>query len=626
MRRASLYDPFTGKENIDDKTKLAFLMSPAYCNMLRKMVVGLTADHKLTVTLLDPNHPELGFTDGKRVMINTLHEMFRKEPLKKVTEYCLALAVHESLHPLYSCFQCVQDANRKHPKDTDNMVQVRRELFNLLEDARIERIGAFKFPGVAYAIESLNEFLYENRGGQIDQMKDIEKILLWIMDYVSVDHCRARLDGDLAELWTKIKPLAVMAKYSDTCSGCYFYTKKIMRLLKPLIPEQDPVQSQQQKPQNTQGNDKDVDAKTGQTPPGGKGKSGKGNGKQQQSQAGSGSQESNGSQDMSQQNAAGSQIGNGNGKGSGQTQGQGQQGGTGSGEDALDEMLTRALNSSFNEHLQDVSDAAHDAAAVNKLRSDASNSYDVSPCFGTYQYLDQYCAVKDEVMPVANKLRTGLKNIINYNVDEMSRYLHAGRIDAKSLSRIPSGAICAKRIEKSDEADLNITVLVDLSGSMSGWNLENSIKSCVVMQEVCMALKIPFTVLGFKDGSKTRIMHFSNHLLRGRYAHTGIVRMCTGGGTPLNEALNYIPTLLGKQPEEDKLVIVITDGEPNGSPDDCAATVKRLSGTGKVYGLAIGGGRDALRRIFGSNCIMIDRLDLLPRELCRIVEKNLIRR
>ncbi|MBR6051607.1 MAG: hypothetical protein IKP68_10475, partial [Clostridia bacterium] len=119
---------------------------------------------------------------------------------------------------------------------------------------------------------------------------------------------------------------------------------------------------------------------------------------------------------------------------------------------------------------------------------------------------------------------------------------------------------------------------------------------------------------------------FSNHLLRGRYAHTGIVRMCAGGGTPLNEALNYIPTLLGKQPEEDKLVIVITDGEPNGSPDDCAATVKRLSGTGKVYGLAIGGGRDALRRIFGSNCIMIDRLDLLPRELCRIVEKNLIRR
>ena len=281
MKRASLYDPFTGKENIDEKTKLAFLMSPAYCNMLRKMVVGLTADHKLTVTLLDPNHPELGFTDGKRVMINTLHQMFQKEALKKVTEYCLALAVHESLHPLYSCFQCVQDANRKHPKDTDNMVQVRRELFNILEDARIERIGAFKFPGVAYAIESLNEFLYENRGGQIDQMKDIEKMLLWIMDYVSVDHCRARLDGDLAELWKKVKPLAVMAKYSDTCSGCYFYTKKIMRLLKPLIPEQDPVQSQQQKPQNTQGNDKDIDAKTGQTPPGGKGKSGKGNGKQQ---------------------------------------------------------------------------------------------------------------------------------------------------------------------------------------------------------------------------------------------------------------------------------------------------------------------------------------------------------
>lgn len=92
--------------------------------------------------------------------------------------------------------------------------------------------------------------------------------------------------------------------------------------------------------------------------------------------------------------------------------------------------------------------------------------------------------IKTDVAPVINKLRTGLKNIINYNVDEISRYLHAGRIDSKSLSRMPSGAICAKRIEKNDEADLNITVLVDLSGSMNGYPIENAMKACVVLQEV----------------------------------------------------------------------------------------------------------------------------------------------
>ena len=613
MRRASLYDPFTGKETISKEEKMAFLYSPSYCNMLRKMVVGLTADHKLTVMLLEPSHPELGFTDGKRVMINTLHQTFRSEPLRKVTEYCLALAVHESLHPLYSCFQCIQDASKKKPYDNDNTVMIRQGLFNILEDARIERIGAFKFPGVAYAIDSLNEFLFEERGGRpLDQMKDIEIIMLWILDYVSVDHTRGRLEGELADLWKKIKPLAVMAKYSDTCSGCYFYTKKILKLVKHLIPEQDPIEEQQQKTQTMQGNAKDVDAKTGQQPPkkDENGNPGKAKGKGQPAPSGSNQGQGSPAQQASGQSGAGS--------GSGGQQEDGSK--------ALEAMLTRALDSSFGEHLQDVKNEQHDAAAIQNLQGETTNLYDVVPRFGNYFYLDRYNEIKNEVMPIANKLRTGLKNIINYNVDEMSRYLHTGKVDAKSLTRIPSGAICAKRIEKNDEADLNITVLVDLSGSMSGSNLDYSIKSCVILQEVCMALNIPFTVLGFQNDRKTQIEHFSNHTLHGRFAHTGIVRMNADGGTPLNEALMYMPKVFAKQHEEDKLLLVITDGAPNGGPDACAETVKKLSSQVKVYGLAIGGGRDALRRIFGSKCILIDRLEYLPKELCKVIEKNILRR
>ena len=175
MKRVSLYDPFTGKENIDHDEKLKFLVSPAYCMMLRKMVVGLTSDHRLTVNILPPDHPELAYTDGSRVDINTLHQLFINEPIEKITEFCLALAVHESLHPLYSCFQCVQDAATQKAGETDNFVYVRKEILNILEDARIERIGAFKFPGVSYAIDSLNEFMFQHEI-DISQKKDIEII------------------------------------------------------------------------------------------------------------------------------------------------------------------------------------------------------------------------------------------------------------------------------------------------------------------------------------------------------------------------------------------------------------------------------------------------------------------
>lgn len=611
MAVASLFDPFTGKEQIDEKQKLMFLISPAYCNLLRKMVVGLTADHKLMVYLLPPESPDLAFTDGSHIMINTLHQLFIAQPVGDVTKYCLALAVHESLHPIYSCFECIEDAARKKAGDTDNVIQIRRELFNILEDARIERIGAFKFPGVAYAVEALNEFLF-GLPKDFTQSKDIEIMMQWILDFVSVDKTRGELKDDLKKLWTKIEPLALKAKYSDTCSGCYFYTKKILKLLKPLIPETDPIEQQRQKAQNRQGNAKDVDAKTGQQPPQG-GATGNGPSRGAQSnQPGNGQNANNGQSGQGQANSSG--------------QGQGQGAGQG-GADALSQMLANALTASFNEHQKDMAAAAQDKQTTKGISGDSSSEYSVVPCQGDFSTFDEYTRIKTDVAPVINKLRTGLKNIINYNVDEISRYLHAGRIDSKSLSRMPSGAICAKRIDKNDEAGLNITVLVDLSGSMNGYPIENAMKACVVLQEVCNSLKIPITVLGFKSGrQKVQILHFSNRLLKGRYAHTGIVKMDAGGGTPLYNALLYLPRLLKKQSEEDKLLIVITDGAPDTGPEPCKIEVTKLGRYAKVYGMAIGGGRDALANIFGSKYIGIDSLDRLPGELCKVIEKNIIRR
>lgn len=614
MRNGSLFDPFTGAELIDEQEKKLFLLSPAYCNMIRKMVVGITSDHRLTVYLLPPDFPELAFTDGSRIMVNTLHALFVSQPIEKITEYCLALAVHESLHPLYTCFQCIQDAATKKGKDTDNIVTVRRELFNILEDARIERIGAYKFPGVAYAITSLNEYLFSIEK-DMSQRKEIEVMLQWILDFVSVDKNRGELTGDLGILWDEIKPLAELAKYSDTCSGCYFYTKKILKKLLPLIPEQEPLDRQSQKSQSATGNATDVDAKTGQAAPGAKNGNKKGGGKAASHIMAPGSGNAGGQ----------SGLGVGNGANGGQTSQSGGQGGAGSGASDLSERLTNALNSSFKEHKEDSKNEKEDAKTSSIIRQDSTSEYSVVIRRGSHADIDRYSNFKSSVASICNQLKKGLKNVINYNVDEVSRYLHAGKIDSKSLSRMPSGAICAKRIEKSDEADLNITLLVDMSGSMNSI-MDEAIKACIVLQEVCMSLKIPISVLGFKSGKPTAIHHFSNRLFKGRYSHMGIVNMSAGGGTPLNDALKYLPQLLRKQKEEDKMVIVITDGAPDTSLEECAASVRQIAQYAKVYGLDIGYGGDALRQIFGTNCIVVDSLDKLPKELCRVVQKNMLRR
>ncbi len=621
MRYGNLFEPFSGKENVGDDDKKQFLISVAYRNMIRKMVIGLTGNHKLTVGILPESSPDLAFTDGRRIMINTLHKLFSCEPIDDITKYCLALAVHESLHPIYSCFQCIEDAARKRVNETDTVVMVRRNVFNILEDARIERIGRFKFPGVSYAIEDLNEYLYTHTP-EHENANEIDVLMQMLLDFVSVDKIKRALTGDLADVWDKIVPLALKAKYSDTCSDCYRYTKKIMSLLKRFIPENEDVESPSQKPDNIVGSLQDINAGTGEIPG-----------------TNSGIKVLIVSEQQSGQNA-GSAAGTGTGAGAGEDNGSGENSTDARGkpveetnslqkeDNGLLAMLIQALNISFGEHIQDQGDDAFDQKVAADIQEMAANDYHIDTMYGDYDCLEAYVAIKADVAPVTQSLKKGLKNILNYNTDEMSRYLHSGRIDSKSLGRIPTGAICAKRVEKSDETDLNITVLTDLSGSMNGIRLESAKKACIVLQEVCRSIKIPISILGFKESSRRRakILHFGDPRLRGKFAYTGIVRMTASGGTPLGESLMYLPRFLKKQQEEDKLVIVITDGEPNGGPGLSKAAVTEVSKTAKVYGLAIGEGRANLAAIFGARYIAIDSLDKLPRELCKIIEKNLFRR
>lgn len=676
MRYGNLFDPFTGYECIGFDEKKQFLQSAAYCNMLRKMVMGLTGDYSITVGLLPPQHPELAFTDGKKIFINTLHKLFESEPLDDMAKYCLALVVHESLHPIYSCFQCIKDAATKRANETESLVMVRRHLFNILEDARIERIGAFKFPGVAYAISDLNEFIFEH-SAEPEEDDSLNILLSMIANFVSVNKVRHKLTGKLEEVWKKIIPLAQKAKYADTCSECYLHTKKIMYLLKKYIKEpeqkQGDARAEQTGPKciqivissNMEGNLIDQDAGTNQRPPEIKdgdavivivddsdSSNQRDNAGQQMtnadsqsdkqgqnSEGGTGSggkaqQEDGTEQKVQEGNVLSGQATNAPGflQGSAQSESGDSRGGKTngfSGEKSKGiEILIQALERSYREHRQDQKDDSADQKTISALTEDRNAGFDVEIEFGDFKSLGDYAVIRSEVAPIINNLKRGLKNILNFNVDEVNRYLHSGQIDGKSLSRMPAGAICAKRTEKNDEADLNLTVLVDLSGSMNGKRLAYSKRACTILQEVCCDLKIPISILGFQDSYSGRvsIRHFGNAAMKGRYAHTGIVNMTAGGGTPMGEALGYMPKFLQKQTETDKLLIVITDGEPNGGPALSKIMVNKISNDAKVYGLAIGDGTEQLSKIFGSKYIGIDSLEKLPKELCKIIEKNLFRR
>ena len=229
---------------------------------------------------------------------------------------------------------------------------------------------------------------------------------------------------------------------------------------------------------------------------------------------------------------------------------------------------------------------------------------------------------RKEGLSTIKKTVRKMKEILNYNQDELVRYQPRGNVDGQSLSRILNGNVCAKRIEKSDESDLRVTILVDCSGSMIGDRMKNAVLSAVVLQEVCLDMKIPCDTLGF-EGKNLLVCNDGN--FRNKWAKHSVVSLTPGGGTPLAEALAMVRTRLSKAKEEDKLLFVITDGVPN-SDSNATSEIAKLRKQGVfVYGFSIGSDATAVSALFAPDSICITNLKELPQKMCAVVKRKLLK-
>ena len=105
----------------------AFLTSDSYRDMMQRLVFGLTNRRDLRVHLLcdGSEESELAFTDNQTVNINPLHPMFKNMTITDVSICCMALILHECLHPLYTDFHLVQRSALRGP--------LSKQIFNILE-------------------------------------------------------------------------------------------------------------------------------------------------------------------------------------------------------------------------------------------------------------------------------------------------------------------------------------------------------------------------------------------------------------------------------------------------------------------------------------------------------------
>ncbi|MEK9182038.1 MAG: VWA domain-containing protein [Patescibacteria group bacterium] len=192
-----------------------------------------------------------------------------------------------------------------------------------------------------------------------------------------------------------------------------------------------------------------------------------------------------------------------------------------------------------------------------------------------------YEKMRQEVMPLIDKLETELREIFVARKAKgwKSGFTTGKRIDikrriqekAKSVPAMESKAW--QKREMPDEKDYAISLLVDLSGSMSRENkIEETFKAVIVLSEVLNRLSINLEILGFND----RIYEYQDF---GQPMSKPIRENMGGMLEEVNDtgdtgkaqwnddgwALEKASERLAKQKADQKFLVVLSDGTPEES-------------------------------------------------------------
>jgi cobalamin biosynthesis protein CobT len=219
-----------------------------------------------------------------------------------------------------------------------------------------------------------------------------------------------------------------------------------------------------------------------------------------------------------------------------------------------------------------------------------------------------------------------------------------GKLDQSRLSRICFNApgfnerVFKTKIENKT-LDAAITVLVDMSGSMSGEKVLNALASTKLVNEVCSTLNIPLEILGFTDVNESGkapdpLMFIYKSFSDFKVNENSLEEYFSMSsdymeGNPDGENILWAYDRLVKRKEKKRILIVMSDGSP------CAT--KSMSGistfTHKViqeiqkaklvdiYGLGLCS--DSVKEYYEAHSIVNKPQDI-PSKLIELIERKIL--
>lgn len=520
---------------------------------------------------------ETSCTDGKTVIVSTKVYDDNKIDNNVKLDVFLGTTIHEFSHILYT-----------------DMAEIRKNrpnkflfnLFNTIEDERIEYNTTQNYPGYANFIGQAKYYYFDllyKKAEKQDDLMDVLQNILYIVRYP------ARVDTKVIYrhqvLFDKIKK--VLCDFGNNSKEAYDKAEKIYKLLLDYFKFPPPPPEEQQEGDEEQDQS---DSSEGQ------------------SDSGEGQEGSDGSSDPQNSKQSSQKQDSKDNEGSDKNSKTQSSPKSGSDEGSAGKKKQEPIKAYTQEEIKQAAEKLAEQMRRLITSNTSLNSNEIKDEWDSKEIADECKQIKDDVFIVKQEDYERrykadfdtVKQHINGLVNTFSKFfveqeyrltgMRRGVLDTNKLAEAYQAVetVYSNKFKRTTPG-LDVCVLIDESGSMSGTNIASARKCAILLNEVFLRLKqCDFYVYGHTADNRhmgeVTINVYRDHWNRNRYA-LGKVESCSNNKDSV--AIEETYKMVRKQTSKPLLMFVISDGAPNayglrGQPaiEEVKKVVNRIESNG----------------------------------------------
>ena len=249
---------------------------------------------------------------------------------------------------------------------------------------------------------------------------------------------------------------------------------------------------------------------------------------------------------------------------------------------------------------------------------------------GTSQFIKEYNYYVQKHIKEIGAVVSQIRKMKAQNNSGWAHYKTSGKFDVSTTYKQGNYKFFKQRKAPAPESDLVVEILVDNSGSMSGNKSKLAGEALIIFCEALNRLRIPFAVDAFTEGRSCitiKLKEFNDDYNRVKTNMTLLTeqfhvdKLCTFCSNVDEVNLRYVRDILNKQPQKDKMCIVISDGATCGDWRDLRKVAQNMQESG-ILMLGIGIYDKNVEKIYDNNIVLKTSKDL--EQLAGFLNKYLV--